>query len=67
MPVSKTDMPDSKTRPGAFRPNGHDPVAGHPAILRDAVNKANAQKSTGPRSDAGKQRSNAECLAPWIN
>ena len=32
----------------APRPNGHD---------RAAANRANAQKSTGPRTDAGKQRS----------
>ena len=30
---------------------------------RDAVNRANAQHSTGPRSDAGKQRSSLNALA----
>ncbi len=59
MPASKTDMPDSKTSHAAFRPNIHDPAA---ATLRAAVNKANAQKSTGPRSDAGKQRSKLNAL-----
>jgi hypothetical protein len=34
-------------------PNGHD---------RAAVNKANAQKSTGPRTEAGKQRSKLNAL-----
>jgi hypothetical protein len=41
-------MPDSKALNGDPSPNGHD---------RAAVNKANAQKSTGPRTEAGKQRS----------
>ena len=41
-------MPDSKAANGAPRLNGHD---------RAAINKANAQKSTGPRTAAGKQRS----------
>src|ERR1700675_1338222 len=34
-------------------PNGHD---------RAAINKANAQKSTGPRTEAGKQRSSLNAL-----
>ena len=42
-------------------PNGHDRAAGpettNRAINRAAVNKANAQHSTGPRTEAGKQRS----------
>ena len=37
----------------ATRPNGHD---------RAAINKANAQKSTGPRTEAGKQRSKLNAL-----
>ncbi|HWY46364.1 MAG TPA: hypothetical protein VNX70_03215 [Bryobacteraceae bacterium] len=41
-------MQESKTAHGVPRPNGHD---------RAAINKANAQKSTGPRTEAGKQRS----------
>jgi hypothetical protein len=43
-------MPDSKV-----------PTA-DPAIHRAAVNKANAQKSTGPRTAAGKQRSSLNAL-----
>src|SRR3984893_5482052 len=43
-------MPDSKV-PTADR-----------AIHRAAVNKANAQKSTGPRTAAGKQRSSLNAL-----
>ena len=38
-------------------PNGHDRAADPAAFNRAAVNKTNAQKSTGPRTDAGKQRS----------
>jgi len=38
-------MPDSKV------------LTADPAIHRAAINKANAQKSTGPRTEAGKQRS----------
>ena len=37
-------------------PNGLDRAADPSAINRAAVNKANAQKSTGPRTEAGKQR-----------
>src|SRR6202521_592885 len=40
-------MPDSAS------PHGHD---------RAAINKANAQKSTGPRTEAGKQRSSLNAL-----
>ena len=43
-------MPDSKV-----------PTA-DPAIHRAAINKANAQKSTGPRTEAGKQRSSLNAL-----
>ena len=46
-------MPDSKT------PNG---LPGPDATNRAAVNKANAQKSTGPRTEAGKQRSSLNAL-----
>jgi hypothetical protein len=38
-------------------PNGHDP-----AVDRAAINRANAQKSTGPRTAAGKQRSSLNAL-----
>jgi hypothetical protein len=61
-------MPESKVPNGEFHPNGHaaDSAAGRPencaAINRAAVNKANAQKSTGPRTDAGKQRSKLNAL-----
>jgi len=37
--------------------NGHDRAGGRAATNRAAVNKANAQHSTGPRTEAGKQRS----------
>jgi hypothetical protein len=59
-------MEDSKTPNGAFRLNGHDRAAGPDTIdratNRAAVNKANAQKSTGPRTAAGKQRSSLNAL-----
>jgi hypothetical protein len=45
-------MPDSTASP-----NGHDR-----AHNRAAVNKANAQHSTGPRTAAGKQRSSLNAL-----
>jgi hypothetical protein len=44
------------------RPNGHDRAADPTALHRAAVNKANAQKSTGPRTDAGKQRCKLNAL-----
>jgi hypothetical protein len=44
-------MSDSVVPNGEFRPNG-----------RAAANKANAQKSTGPRTAAGKQRSSLNAL-----
>jgi len=44
------------------RPNGHDRAADPAALHRASVNKANAQKSTGPRTDAGKQRSKLNAL-----
>jgi hypothetical protein len=43
----------SDIRKDAPRPNGHDHAA---------VNRANAQKSTGPRTDAGKQRCKLNAL-----
>ncbi len=46
-------MSDSKAAHGVPRRNGHD---------RSAINKANAQKSTGPRTAAGKQRSSLNAL-----
>jgi hypothetical protein len=59
-------MPDSKVPNGAPQPNGQDPAAGpetiDPAIHRAAVNRANAQHSTGPRTAAGKQRSSLNAL-----
>jgi len=54
-------MPDSRVPNAAPKPNGHDRAAGPDTIdrafHRAQVNKANAQKSTGPRTAAGKQRS----------
>src|ERR1700681_2550285 len=59
-------MSDSKTPNGLPKPNGHDHAAGpdpiNRAIHRAAVNKANAQKSTGPRTEAGKQRTRLNAL-----
>ena len=59
-------MSDSKTPNGLPQPNGLDRAAGpdpiNRAIHRAAVNKANAQKSTGPRTEAGKQRSSLNAL-----
>src|ERR1700694_4963105 len=59
-------MSDSKTPNGLPKPNGLDRAAGpdtiNRAIHRAAVNKANAQKSTGPRTEAGKQRSSLNAL-----
>jgi len=53
-------MPDSKAPNGAPKPNGHDRSTGPDtidrAIQRAAINRANAQHSTGPRTAAGKQR-----------
>jgi hypothetical protein len=43
-------------------PNGLDRAADPAAIHRAAANKANAQKSTGPRTEAGKQRSKLNAL-----
>ena len=59
-------MPDSKAPNGAPSPNDHDRAAGpdtiRPAIHRSAVNKTNSLKSTGPRTEAGKQRSKLNAL-----
>jgi hypothetical protein len=59
-------MSDSKTPNGLPKPNGLDRAAGpdpiNRAIHRATVNKANAQKSTGPRTEAGKQRSSLNAL-----
>src|SRR5579864_3471766 len=43
--------------PDSIVPNGHDRVAD-----RAAINRANAQKSTGPRTEAGKQRTRLNAL-----
>jgi hypothetical protein len=43
--------------PESIVPNGHDRAAG-----RASINRANAQKSTGPRTAAGKQRSKLNAL-----
>src|SRR6202049_3396285 len=59
-------MPISKVPDAAPKPNGHDRAAGPDTIdratNRAAVNKANAQHSTGPRTAAGKQRSSLNAL-----
>ena len=52
-------------------PNGHDqaptadhqpPVTNHQPRSRSDINRANAQHSTGPRTDAGKKRSSLNAL-----
>ncbi len=43
-------------------PNGLDRASDPVTLNRAAVNKANAQKSTGPRTEAGKQRSSLNAL-----
>src|SRR5260370_16865199 len=50
-------MEDTTIPNGACRPNAHDRAAD-----RAAINRANAQKSTGPRTEAGKQRSKLNAL-----
>ncbi len=59
-------MSVSKVPNGAPRPTGHEPAAGphahDRAMHRAEVNKANARKSTGPRTAAGKQRSSLNAL-----
>src|SRR5260370_14349874 len=50
-------MEDTKVSKGACRPNAHDRAAD-----RAAINRANAQKSTGPRTETGKQRSKLNAL-----
>ena len=39
------------------QPNGQSPSTGHQSPEQRAANRANAQHSTGPRTEAGKQRS----------
>ena len=48
--------------PESIVPNGHDRAAD-----RAVINRANAQKSTGPRTAAGKQRSSLNALRHGIN
>jgi len=43
-------------------PNGHDRAARRDPCNRAVINRANAQKSTGPRTAAGKQRSSLNAL-----
>jgi hypothetical protein len=50
-------MPDS-----TVLPNGADRAAGRASLNRASINRANAQHSTGPRSEAGKQRSSLNAL-----
>ncbi len=45
-----------------LRPNGHGCGADHASINHAVANKANAQKSTGPRTEAGTQRSKLNAL-----
>jgi hypothetical protein len=54
-PISKSNSPDGLDRAAG-------PATIDPATNRAAVNKANAQKSTGPRTEAGKQRSSLNAL-----
>ena len=55
-------MEDSTILNGELRPNGPGGAAYRAAINRGAVNKANVQHSTGPCTDAGKQRSKRNAL-----
>jgi transcription termination factor NusB len=58
-------MSDSPVLNAEPRPNGRDRAAapaGHPAAGRAAINRANAQNSTGPRTLAGKQRASLNAL-----
>ena len=60
-------MSDSNIPKNDPRPNAHDRAAGRVSIDRGstnraAVHKANAQHSTGPRTEAGKQRSSMNAL-----
>ena len=50
-------MEDARNPNGELRPNGHER-----ADDRAATNRANALKSTGPRTEAGKQRSKLNAL-----
>src|ERR1700720_424020 len=43
-------------------PNGSDRAAGRASSNRADVNRENAKKSTGPRTEAGKQRSKLNAL-----
>src|SRR6202162_5210220 len=55
-------MSDSNIPKNDPRPNAHDRAAGRVSIDRAVTNKANAQHSTGPRTEAGKQRSSMNAL-----
>lgn len=44
------------------QPNGQSPSTGHQSPEQRAANRANAKKSTGPRTVAGKQRSSLNAL-----
>lgn len=48
--------------PVPFDPSAPAPAAGPLSTHRDSVNKANAQKSTGPRTEEGKERSKLNAL-----
>ncbi|HTA66985.1 MAG TPA: hypothetical protein VK776_01860 [Bryobacteraceae bacterium] len=49
-------------RDSTVLPNGADRAAGRASLNRASINRANAQHSTGPRSEAGKQRSSLNAL-----
>ncbi len=65
-------MYENRMRAAAYRAAAASPAydspatdstaAGHAAINRAAVNRANAQHSTGPRTEAGKQRSSLNAI-----
>jgi hypothetical protein len=48
--------------PESIVPNGHERAADRAPGNRAAINRENAQKSTGPRTPAGKQRSSLNAL-----
>ena len=55
-------MTDSTVSTGEQSPNTHERAADRVAVNRAEVNKANAQHSTGPRTEAGKQRTRLNAL-----
>ncbi len=55
-------MYENRMRAAAYRAAAATPACDGPAADRTAVNRANAQHSTGPRTEAGKQRSSLNAI-----